>query len=253
MKTHPDWQLQFPIDAVVFDCDGTLSMLEGIDELAKNNGVTEAVAKLTQEAMAQSGLNPNLYKKRLDLVKPKYSQVEALGQDYFKHQVPDAKAVIEIFHRLNKSVYMVSAGLYPAVKAFGKQLAIPQENIFAVDIHFDANGQFCDYETTSPLIHNDGKRKIVNELKNKHATVVHIGDGLNDYCTYDLVTRFIGYGGVYYRENIASKCQYYIETLSLAPLLPLLLTSQEYELLNEKERGIYLRGIEAIETGHVNV
>ena len=39
----PTWQLDHPINAIVFDCDGTLSIIEGIDELARNNGVGDAV------------------------------------------------------------------------------------------------------------------------------------------------------------------------------------------------------------------
>jgi phosphoserine phosphatase len=34
-----NWQLQHPLDAVVFDCDGTLSQIEGIDALAEKNDV----------------------------------------------------------------------------------------------------------------------------------------------------------------------------------------------------------------------
>ena len=38
--------LKFTPDAVVFDCDSTLSSLEGIDELAAIAGVREEVAAL---------------------------------------------------------------------------------------------------------------------------------------------------------------------------------------------------------------
>ncbi|TAK75879.1 MAG: phosphoserine phosphatase, partial [Gammaproteobacteria bacterium] len=61
----PIWQPQAPIPAIVFDCDGTLSMIEGIDELAKHNGVSEAVQALTAEAMEKTGLHPDLYRQRL--------------------------------------------------------------------------------------------------------------------------------------------------------------------------------------------
>jgi phosphoserine phosphatase len=245
------WQLEHPVNAVVFDCDGTLSMIEGIDELARSNGVSDAVESLTAEAMNTTGINPSLYEKRLDLVYPKQEQVLALGHHYFKRQAPDVSDVIQLLKRLNKMVYVVSAGLYPAVRIFGELLQVPPENIFAVDIQFDDNGHFVDFERTSPLITRNGKRDIVNRLRMLHPTIIHIGDGMNDYVTYDLVTRFIGYGGAFYRENMAARCKYYINTLSLAPLLPLSLTQKEYQGLGPAEKSLYQKGVAAIHEGKV--
>ena len=231
------WQLETPVTGIVFDCDGTLSTIEGIDELAKKNGVANEVMSLTEMAMAQTGINAHLYQARLDLVCPHKDQVQALGQQYFVHCVPDASAIIDIFQRLNKSVYIVSAGLYPAVKIFGDLLKVPHENIYAVPIQFDQQGYYSHHEKTSPLIQHHGKRVIVEQLKSIHAEMIHVGDGLNDYVTHDLVTRFIGYGGAYYREKMVSCCPYYIQTLSLSPLLPLVLTQAEYKQLLPVENG----------------
>ena len=38
-------------DIICFDCDSTLSKIEGIDELAKNVGLGEELAELTNAAM----------------------------------------------------------------------------------------------------------------------------------------------------------------------------------------------------------
>ena len=234
-----NWQLKTPLDAIIFDCDGTLSAIEGIDELAEENHVGDQVSKLTQEAMSHTGLNPELYRKRLELVLPTEEQVLNLGKSYIEHLTPDAKVVIELLQRLNKIIYIISAGLYPAVAILGQELNIPKQNIFAVDIYFDPDGQFVNYDEKSILTHNDGKRMIVSDLAEKYNSVGLIGDGLNDYATHDLVTRFIGYGGSYYRQNIKSLCEYYIEKSSLAPLLPLVLTQEEYVNLTIKERNVY--------------
>lgn len=240
------WQLHTPITAIIFDCDGTLTTIEGIDELAKHKGVSTQVASLTAQAMGQSGLNPTLYQRRLLLVDPQKDQVNALGHQYFACQTPDAKQVIQIFKRLNKSIYLVSAGLYPAVKIFGELLEIPTQHIYAVDIQFDGQGRFRDYEKNSPLVTAQGKRLIVSELKKLHSNFVYVGDGLNDYVTYDLATRFVGYGGVFYRENIAKNCEYYIRTPSLTALLPLTLTAPEYEKLLPDEIELFQQGLAAI-------
>ena len=40
-----------PFDRIFFDCDSTLSRVEGIDELAQRVGLIEAIAPLTRAAM----------------------------------------------------------------------------------------------------------------------------------------------------------------------------------------------------------
>jgi phosphoserine phosphatase len=250
MTIHP-WQLTTPISAIAFDCDGTLSAIEGVDELAKTRQVHEAVAALTAEAMGKTGLTPSLYAKRLDLIKPTQQATEALAQQYIQHQITDVHAVIQIFHRLKKHVYVISAGLLPAVRTFASALSIDSKHVFAVDIHFDTQGHYLNYDQQSPLITNHGKRDIVTCIKEKHPEIVYIGDGLNDISVIDIVKRFIGYGGVFARENIAALCDYYIRTRSLAPLLPLILTIEEFENLLPEEKKLYQRGLAAIHLGLV--
>lgn len=251
--TSPSWQLNRPVSAIVFDCDSTLSSIEGIDFLAKNNGVGDAVKSLTLDAMGKTGLTRDIYQQRLDLVIPRREQVYALGHQYFAHRSPDIMDVINLFKRLKKEVYLVSSGVNPAVRIFGEMLQIPPENVFAVDLRFDQQGNFLDFERSSPLVSNDGKRTILQQLKNKHENIIHIGDGLNDIVTLDLVTRFIGYGGVAYRKNIAELCKYYINTLSLTPLIPLTLTNDETMSLLPDELALYQQGLIAIQEGKVQL
>jgi phosphoserine phosphatase len=251
MRTENHWQLQTPVNAVIFDCDGTLSAIEGIDELASANQVADRVRSLTADAMGQIGMNPQVYRERLELVTPRQEQLFALGQLYLQHQVPDVNHVIQVLQRLHKTVYIVSAGMNPAVALFGEKLKISRHQIYAVDVQFDDQGNYITFDTTSPLINNDGKRHIVAKLKEKHASIAHIGDGMNDIATYDLVNRFIGYGGVYYREQLASRCDYYIRSHSLAPLLPLLLTQDECLALTSDEQTLYQKGLGLMQEGAI--
>ena len=227
MSDNKEQVLSTPIDAVVFDCDGTLSHIEGIDELAEANGVGEPVKKLTADAMGRSGINPELYRQRLDLVLPTRSQVDALADDYFQHKAPDLLPVLQALTSLGKTIYVVSAGLYPAVAGFSAQLNLPAKQVFAVNIYFDDAGNYRDFDPHSPLVFAEGKRQVVQQLREKHPRLIYVGDGLNDLSTQDLVTRFVGYGGAFYRENIRKSCEYYITVPSMLPLLPLCLTMQE--------------------------
>lgn len=241
--TVPHWQPQSIVDAVIFDCDGTLTTIEGIDVLAEHNGVGREVSELTAKAMNSSGVTPEMYTNRLKMVSPTHEQVDNLGQEYFANRVTDAAEVINILKRFNKDVYIVSAGLLPAVKVFGELLNIPMINIFAVDIYFDSAGNYLNYDHESPMIKRNGKRIIVSKIKETHKNIVYTGDGINDLETKDLVECFVGFGGQYYRENIAALCKYYITILSMAPLLALSLTQHESEQLLPHEKIIYDKGI----------
>jgi phosphoserine phosphatase len=222
--------LTSPLDAIIFDCDGTLSHIEGIDELAKMNGVGAQVIELTAKAMGQSGMNPEIYEQRLQLVQPKAKQLATLGQIYFDQRAPNLLETLNILKAFDKKIYIVSAGLYPAVKDFGELLEIDHRNIFAVNINFDAAGNYQDFDRLSPMIFADGKRWIVEEIKKQHPRVAFVGDGLTDLATQDVVTRFIGYGGAYYRKNIQQFCEFYITEASMLPLIPLCLTESELAL-----------------------
>lgn len=241
-----NWQLESPVTAIVFDCDGTLSTIEGIDVLADHNGAGGVVSELTAEAMGKTGINPSLYQKRLELVSPSYEQVLHLGDEYYANRIDYADEIIRIFKRLNKSIYIISAGISLAVKHFGTRLQVPEKNIFAVDVNFDAHGQYQSFDNKSPLTDVNGKRNIITEIKKSHPHILSVGDGLNDVETMDLVTRFIGFGGMYYRENIANLCEFYITYPSLSPLLPLALTEAECELLEPDEMKLYMKGMKHI-------
>ncbi len=68
--------------------------------------------------------------------------------------------------------------------------------------------------------------------------IVYVGDGLNDLAVCDVVARFVGYGGFFYRANVAAKSDFYLTSPSMAALLPLVLTEAEYCLLTDAEKRL---------------
>lgn len=241
--TTASWQIKEPLSAIVFDCDGTLSSLEGIVELAKMQGVETTVAALTTTAMESTGLNPTLYQQRLELVRPNKQHILQLGRQYTQTIVPDAKAVISLLARLNKTIYIASAGIKLAVEALATELHIAHDHVFAVEVFFDAAGDYQDFDHHSPLIDNNGKKIIVQQLQQQHPRLAHIGDGLNDCSIKSIATRFIGYGGVFQREKVRLCCDYYVNATSFTALLPLLLTIEESQALHDQDAMLYQQGL----------
>ncbi len=238
------WQTQEPFDGVIFDCDGTLTSIEGIDHLASFNHVSDEVERLTVIAMEQGKMNQELYEKRLQLVKPSKDQVYQLAEDYCAHTTPNSRQLIDILRSFGKAVYIVSAGLTPCVEYLAQELGLPKEHVFAVDVSFDEKGQYRGFDRHSPLISSHGKIDIVKQLKEKYPRLLLVGDGMNDLNAKDHVARFVGFGGAFARKTVQEKSSFYITVNDFSALLPLVLTRGEQEALSHSSHALYAAGME---------
>ena len=79
---------------VFFDCDSTLTAVEGIDVLAESVGKGRRVEILTQAAMDGQLDLSEVYDKRLRAVRPTQQQVFDIRRSYKRHIVEDAARVI---------------------------------------------------------------------------------------------------------------------------------------------------------------
>jgi phosphoserine phosphatase len=224
--------------SVWFDCDSTLSAIEGIDELAL--GIDpEARARLagwTARAMAGEIPLADVYRARLELVSPTRSHVEDLGNLYVQRLVPDAREVVAALCHLGKHVGIVSGGLEPAVRILGAELGVPAERIRAVPIHFDSRGRYAAFDRECPLARNGGKGEILAALPPSERPLCFVGDGVTDLEAAPVVELFVGYGGVVRREAVARAARHYLTAPSLLPLLALVLTAAERQALARKPR-----------------
>lgn len=209
-------------DAVVFDCDGTLSSVEGIVELAAWNDVESMVAELTEQAMGNTGMTPDIYSQRISATRPTKQQCLDLAKAYYEQRTPYIDEVLAHCRDQGVAVYIVSAGVNPAVTAFAEQLGIELSHVFAVDLSFDEQGRYVDFDHQSPMTTGGGKRLVIERIKQRHSRILYVGDGKNDLDVYDDVAQFVGYGGAYYRPAIEAQCEHYITDKSLQPLMQFL-------------------------------
>ena len=215
------------LDAVCFDCDSTLTGIEGIDELADRASCGPQIAALTEAAM--SGLVPieEVYAKRLELVRPDRSTLAWLAERYVDEMVSGATETIATLKRHGKAVYVVTGGLLQAVAEFARSLGFSPEQVHAVKVYFDGVGAYQGFDTSSPLCRSDGKATICRELAAKHGKIAMVGDGLTDLAARAGGAYVVGYGGVAYREAMRQGADFYVATPSLTGTLPILLTAEE--------------------------
>src|SRR5262249_24389822 len=107
LMPRTDWA---PFELIIFDCDSTLTTVEGIDEVARWQGRAGQVAELTNRAMNGELPLEAVYSRRLDLLQPTREQLRELGQLYRRHLLPGADLVIAALQAAGRQVFIVSGG-----------------------------------------------------------------------------------------------------------------------------------------------
>jgi phosphoserine phosphatase len=262
----PDWP---GFDFIFFDCDSTLSTIEGIDELARQKGKFEAVKQMTDAAMEGEVHLQSVYDRRLELLCPTRAEIRALEQCYRHTLTPDAAETIRVLQQAGKLLFIVSGGLLSAVWPFGEWLGIPGQNIRAVDVHYNRlSGRWWDYQQdrwgkppdeayldpqATPLIESQGKADVVRELlAGRQGRSLLVGDGMSDLAARPAVDLVVGFGGVVTRQSVANQAEVFIKACSLAPVLPLALSASEQAgLQNTNYQTVLDKGITLINEGQV--
>ncbi|MEE8234260.1 MAG: HAD-IB family phosphatase [Gammaproteobacteria bacterium] len=217
----------YDVESILFDCDSTLSSLEGIDELAKQMGMYDQLAPLTQAAMEGEIKLDAVYKKRLELIRPDKNSIAWLAQRYIDTLVIDTDVVIAKLQKSNKQIHIISGGLRQAILPLASKLNIAEINVHAVDVYFDDQGNYVGFNEQSPLAQSGGKAVISQRIIGDKGTAVMIGDGVTDLEAQHERVHFIGFGGVVVRELVRNQSRDYIEQTTLLPLLDRLLSQNQ--------------------------
>ncbi len=254
-------------DLIFFDCDSTLSTIEGIDELARLKGKELRVGVLTHKAMNGELDLEQVYGKRLQAIRPTRGQLKEVEELYFQTIVPDVQATLDALKFLKKHVFIISGGLAEPVRGFGRRLGVPAENIRAVELEYnELSGEwwrydqpqtqnahlFMDYED-SPLTISSGKPKIIRELAGTTpGRRLMVGDGSSDLATRPVVDLFVGFGGVVARDKVAKESDAFVHSLSLAPVLPLAAGPTGYHrVIGTPHQAVFDKGIDLALSGGV--
>ncbi|MCX7101150.1 MAG: HAD-IB family phosphatase [Methylobacter sp.] len=210
-------------DIICFDCDSTLSKIEGIDELARRVGLGEEMSRLTDAAMNGEVLLEEVYEQRLSLIRPDQTSIDWLAELYIEQIVDGVKDVFETLAASNKELHIISGGLRQAILPLAHALGLSPDRVHAVDVIFNVDGSYLAYNQKSPLARSGGKAEICRELLESGGSLVMIGDGNTDMEAKQAGAYVIGFGGVVERAVVREQADFYSAESSLVSVLGQLL------------------------------
>jgi len=200
---------------IAFDCDSTLSAIEGVDELGRLAGpeVFAKVEDLTNQAMNGEIAIEEIFGRRLDLIQPTREQCEGIGDLYIEHIEPTAKRTISELQEAGWEVIILSGGFKACIEPLARELNI--ERIEAVPLFFNDDGSYAGFDSDYPTTRNGGKPEILSDIKSKAnpERLVMVGDGVSDLETQTIVDSFVAFTKYISREKVVKDSQHQADTL----------------------------------------
>jgi phosphoserine phosphatase len=199
-------------NSVVLDVDSTLSGIEGIDWLAARRGreVEAWSAGLTESAMKGELPIEAVYSERMNAVRPTRTEIEQLGQEYVERVAPHARQTLEALKAAGVELAMVSGGLREAILPLAKLLGVGENELHAVSVFFDDDGDYAGFDDSSPLTRQTGKKTTVAALGLK-GPILAVGDGMTDCEMKAVVESFAAFTGFTHRTPVIQRADFVID------------------------------------------
>jgi phosphoserine phosphatase len=218
-----------PYAGVAFDCDSTLSAIEGIEELARvvGRGGPE-LHELTRQAMDGEVPLEEVYGRRLGIVRPTRAELDVVGRRYVATALPGARELVRALAAAGKRIWIVSGGLLTPVLALAEHLGVPAADVHAVAVAFDPDDDYAGYAADCPLARAGGKREVLARLAaDAGGPIALVGDGATDLEAAPVLARFVAFGGVVQRAAVFERAAVGSTAADLRALAPLLLAPDE--------------------------
>ena len=195
---------------IIFDFDSTLIKKESLEM------ILEPILKQSPEILKQienitnMGMNGEIsfeesLNKRLALAKPTQQTIDDFVYKYCPNIFSDGMVdFIKKLHKNGDNIWIFSGGLADSIRPFAKYLNIPINQVYAIEINWDNNGDFISLNNDNSAVESKVKAiKTVKELSDSKNNII-IGDGFTDYQLYETgkTAKFIAYIEHIQRKNV---------------------------------------------------
>jgi len=198
---------------VILDVDSTLCGVEGVDWLAARRGpeIAERCVMLTQRSMNGELPLEAVYGERLSVIRPTLRDITALSQEYRRTLARGAHAALERLRDAGVEIILVSGGVRRAIEPVAVELGFARDDLFAVELRWDVDGEYVGFDTESPLTRHTGKLDVVRSVALEPPKLA-IGDGATDVEMRQAVDAFGAYTGFVKRNNVIARADFAVSS-----------------------------------------
>ncbi|KAI9218737.1 hypothetical protein BC828DRAFT_387811 [Blastocladiella britannica] len=165
---------------VVFDMDSTLIQQEVIDEIARDAGVVDKVAEITEAAMRGEIAFAESLRRRVALLKGTPATVLTNVRERITF-VPGARDLCRCLKRLGFKLAVISGGFLPLANYVKAELGL--DYAFANQLRVLPDGTLAG-ETIGPVVTGERKAELLEVIAQAEGVtreqVIAVGDGAND-------------------------------------------------------------------------
>jgi len=206
----------------VFDFDSTLVSVETLPELARlslksHPERTERLHEVERitELTATGGMSmAEGIALRIELLDAHRKHIDALVRVLKRAISPSVKRNKAFFKKYKNQIYVLSNGFRELLIPVVESLGISEAHVFANEFLFDAKDNIVGFDSRSPLIHQDGKARVLRQLQ-LDGEIYVIGDGYSDVKMREagLATRFYAFTESARREPVVKIADHVLPSL----------------------------------------
>lgn len=172
----------------IIDFDSTFTQVEALDVLAEialkdNENKDKAIQEIkdiTDLGMDGSMSFRESLKRRLAILNAEKRHLPELIDRLATFVSPSFKRNTEFIDKYREQIFIVSNGFKDFIVPIVMKYGIKEENVYANEFRYDANGKVIGFDESNILSENNGKPKQIEILDLKGEVYV-LGDGFTDY------------------------------------------------------------------------
>ena len=207
---------------VIFDFDSTVIQIESLEEILAQKLSHSPNKMIKIKALTDQGMNGEInfhqsISKRLEIAAPDLPDLQAFYNNHgCKILTNGIPKLINWLQHNQITIYIISGGLYESIIPFANVLNIPEENVYAVKLHWTAEGKYIGINQQDPFSHSkvSGATTIASQWQKP---VIIVGDGYTDYQLFSagLTNHFIAYTEHQKRDKVIQLAQYKADNISI--------------------------------------
>lgn len=206
---------------IIFDFDSTLIKKESL-ELILEPLLKDSPEKLLEiENITNLGMQGDLdfresLERRLAIATPTKQSIRDFADKYCPNLLTQGMSeLIDILKQDDYQIWIFSGGLTESIEPFADYLGIARQNIFAVEINWDDDGNFVSLDNSNGAC--DSKLKAFEKAKDLiNGEIIAVGDGYTDYQLYEVgfANKFIAYVEHVSRQKVIDVAKYHSNNIN---------------------------------------